>query len=242
MVHAIILAGGVGKRMGIDLPKQFIDVLGKPIIVYTLEVFDNHPEVDDISVVCVENYIDTVRLYIKQYNLKKVVHVISGGSTFDESVRCGVYNLKNCCNADDIVLLHMSVSPMVSEDLISDAIDVAVKHGLSISAEPCYLCMCEQTGESCSDKYLNREVIYGMNTPWGFRYETILNTYERAERCKHDISHDPHTSTMLIDFGETLYFSKSSLLNIKITTQEELDLFEGYRLLQNKRNLNRGDD
>ena len=145
---AVILAGGVGKRMGTDIPKQFIEVLNKPIIIYTLERFEKHPEIDAIEIVCIESHINYIRKLISDYDISKVKWVVSGGETFQESVFNGINNLKKECTGNDNVLIHMSVSPFVEDDIISDSLKICNEYGNAISANPCLLCMAIKTTET----------------------------------------------------------------------------------------------
>jgi 2-C-methyl-D-erythritol 4-phosphate cytidylyltransferase len=226
MTTAIILAGGVGKRLGADRPKQFIEVMGKPIIVYTLEKLNRHPQIDNIEVVCVKSHIDLISEYVEKYSLNKLKYITIGGDTFQKSVKNGVYNLKNDCQNDDVILVHMGISPMVSDEVITDSIEVCKKYGNAFSAEPSYMCMCEKTGDDFSDKYLDRKIIFGLNTPQSFQYGYLYDLYEKAEKEKIDFHKFQHISTLMLFKGEKLYFSKSSPLNIKITTKEDIVLFE----------------
>ena len=115
---AIILAGGIGSRVGADIPKQFILVFGKPVLVYTIEKFQNNKNIDAIEVVCLESYLSVVEEYRKQYNLSKIKWITEGGSTFSQSVMNGVNNLKGKLSDDDIVVIHFGASPFVENDII----------------------------------------------------------------------------------------------------------------------------
>lgn len=121
----IILAGGVGSRVGADKPKQFIEILGKPVLVYTIEAFQNHPDIDAIEIVCIKSHIDYLKGLIEEYKLDKVRWIAEGGEDFQHSVINGVNNLKGKLSDDDIVLVHYGASPFVSEEIITDAIRVA---------------------------------------------------------------------------------------------------------------------
>ena len=143
----IILAGGVGSRLGADKPKQFIEVLGKPVLVYTIEAFQNHPEIDAIEIVCIESHIDYLKELIKEYNLDKVKWITKGGKDFQHSVINGVNNLKDKINDEDIVLVHYGASPFVSEDIISDAIRVCKEKGNSSPAMSSVLLLGSNDGE-----------------------------------------------------------------------------------------------
>ncbi len=234
---AMILAGGVGSRMGFDIPKQFIEVLGKPIIIYTLERFEQHPDIDAIQIVCLESYIEYIKSLVIKYGIKKVRWIVPGGSTFSNSVCNGVFDLKSKCMDNDIAIIHMSVSPFVSNDIIADSISVCNKHGNAISANPSLLCMGIKSSENYSDEGVLRETLIGLNTPQSFKFGEIYDVYKKAvdENLLNKI--EPHTTSLMYEYGKRLYFSKGSQYNIKITTSKDLDLFEGYVLLKQKRNI-----
>jgi 2-C-methyl-D-erythritol 4-phosphate cytidylyltransferase len=232
LVAGCIIAGGTGERFGAAVPKQFFEVLGKPIIVYTMEQFNKNPHIDLFNVVCLFDYIDSVYTYAKQYSIKKLQKVIPGGNSFGESVKNGVYSLKEYCKNDDIFVMHMAVAPLVSNDIICDLVHICKKHGNAFSAVPSYMCMCEKTGDGFSDKYLDREKIYGLNTPQAVRYGKVLKLYQRAEREGYDLHSRTHLSTLMLDMSEKLYFSKSSPVNIKITTMEDVELLKAYLMMQ----------
>ena len=134
MNTVMILAGGIGARMGADIPKQFIKILDKPIIAYTLEIFENYEDIDAIEIVCVHGYEKYLKEIIKEYNFEKVRWICEGGSTFSLSVYQGLKNLKNVLSSNDIVIIHMGVAPFIGNDLIDDAIRVAKEKGNSILA------------------------------------------------------------------------------------------------------------
>ena len=116
---AVIIAGGTGNRMGQNIPKQFINVYDKPVLIYTLEYFDRHPEIDAIAVVCIDGWHDILRAYANQFNITKLKWIVSGGSTGQESIRNGVYALDGICSDDDIVIIHDGIRPLVDESVLS---------------------------------------------------------------------------------------------------------------------------
>ena len=129
MTTAIIIAGGSGSRMGQDIPKQFINVYDKPILIYTLEGFQKHPQIDAIEVVCLEGWHDVLWAYSKQFGIDKLKWIVSGGKTGQESIRNGVYNLEGVLSDDDIVIIHDGIRPLVDEIVLTDVILKAKKYG-----------------------------------------------------------------------------------------------------------------
>ena len=117
---ALIIAGGSGHRMGQDIPKQFINVYDKPVLVYTLEGFQKHPKIDAIELVCIDGWHDVAWAYAKQFGIDKLKWVISGGETGQESIRNGVYNLEGICAEDDIVVIHDGIRPLVDHSVLAD--------------------------------------------------------------------------------------------------------------------------
>jgi len=226
MVVAIVLAGGSGVRFGETTPKQFIEVCGKPVIIYTLERINNHLEIDEIIVPCIPEYIEQLHAFAETFKITKLKNIIPGGTTFQESMKACVYALRDRCSLDDIILMHMSISPMVSNDILADSIATCKAYGNGYSAHPSYLCICEKNGENYSDKFLDRDLVFGLNTPQTHHYGKLLEIYEKAEKDNFDINSEPHLSSIMFAYGEKLYFSKSSPLNIKITTQDDMRLFE----------------
>lgn len=232
---AVILAGGVGSRVGADRPKQFIEIMDKPVLAYTVEKFNTHPEVDAIEIVCVESHIDYLKEMIAEYKLDKVKWITKGGDTFQGSVENGVNNLKGKISDDDIVLVHFGASPFVEHDLITDAIKVCKEKGNAISTTDFFLLSGLKDDETKSTTYIDRDTVACMNSPHAFNFKFICDLYEEGERTGVINKVEPHTTTMMYALKKPIYFSKGSQTNIKITTKEDLDLFEGYVLLKQKR-------
>lgn len=229
----IILAGGVGSRVGADKPKQFIEILGKPVLVYTIEAFQNHPEIDAIEVVCIKSHIDYLKELVEKYNLDKVKWIAEGGEDFQHSVINGVNNLKGQIDDEDIVLIHYGASPFVTEDVISDAIRVCKDKGNSSPAMPSVLLLGSNDGEkSCT--WIDRDEVVVFNAPQCFKFSYITQLYEEAIEKDLLDKVEPHTTTLMYLMNREIYLSKSNQINIKITTKEDLDLFEGYVLMKNK--------
>ena len=231
---AVILAGGVGSRVGAGMPKQFVKILDKPVIVYTIEAFQKHEDIDAIEVVCVKSHIDYMRELVDTYGLSKVKWITEGGADFQGSVLNGINNLQDKCSENDIVLVHFGASPFVEGDIIADAVRVCKLKGNAISTTPFYLLSGVKDDDEKTTKWIDRDTIACMNSPHAFRYGYIRDIYKRAVEIGVIKEVEPHTTTLMYKMGETIYFSKGSQSNIKITTKEDLDLFEGYVLMKQR--------
>ena len=231
----IILAGGVGSRMGADRPKQFIEILGKPILVYTIEAYQNHPEIDAIEVVCIKSHIDYLKGLVEKYNLDKVKWICEGGEDFQHSVINGINNLKGEIDEEDIVLIHYGASPMITNDVIADAIRVCKQKGNSSPAMSSILLLGSNDGDK-SLNWVDRDKIIVFNAPQCFKFSYVTQLYDEAIEKDLIDKVEPHTTTLMYLMGREIYFSKSNQLNIKMTTQDDLDLFEGYVLMKKQKN------
>lgn len=236
MTTAIILAGGTGSRIGADIPKQFIKIMGKPILAYTLEVFQQNENIDAIEIVCHRDWMEETRAICRDYSITKFRYLTEGGETFQDSVMNGIYNLRAELGDDDMVVVSFGVSPLTTEEIINDNVRVCREHGNAIAAEDMVLCTCIKDDEFSTSRSILRETLKGFANPWAFRFGEVYEAYRTAE--EQDILKDlePHTTSLYFALGKKLYFSKTTSTNIKITTREDLDIFEGYLLLQEKRN------
>ena len=232
---AVILAGGVGNRVGAGIPKQFVEVLGKPVLAYTVEKFQNHPMIDAVEIVCIHSYIPYMEEMREKYGLSKMRWIAEGGATFQESVMNGIQYLKDKIEDDDIVLVHFAANPFVEEEIITDAIEVCREKGNAISTPPFYVLSGLKDDETKCSTWIDRDTVAVMNAPHAFRYAYIRDLYEEAVRTGAINEVEPHTTTLMWHMGQTVYFSKGSQTNLKITTKEDLDLFEGYVLMKEKR-------
>lgn len=232
----LMLAGGVGKRMGADIPKQFIKIQGKPIIVYTLELLEQNVNIDAVAIACVHGYEELLKKLLQEYNIGKVKWICEGGPTFSLSVYAGLKHLRNALAPEDLLMIHMSVAPFIGDEILDDAIRVAKEKGNSISENPCYLCMGTHDTDEYSTKSVLRETITGLNTPQTFHFGELLGLYDRAAEEGILETLEPHTTSIYYYYEKPLYFSKGSQLNIKITNQDDLDLFEAFCIMkENKR-------
>ena len=232
MNTAIILAGGTGQRMHQEIPKQFINVNDKPLIIYTLEAFQKHPQIDSILVVCIDGWHDILKAYARQNHISKLKWVISGGSTGQESIRNGVFALENECKEDDIVVIHDGIRPLVDENVLSDVIVKCGIYGNAVTSLPYNEQIFVKKDEETTEQYMPRETLRRVSTPQAYKYGTLLRSYKRAFEEKIGIYGSSYTNTMMTDLGETLHFAAGSDKNIKITTQDDLELFKALLMLK----------
>ncbi len=227
---AIVIAGGSGNRMGMDIPKQFINIYDKPILLYTLEGFQNHPLVDAIEVVCIDGWESIVRAYAKQYGVTKLQWIVKGGNTGQESIRNGVYNLEGKCSADDIIIVHDGIRPLIEPSVLTDVIRKAEDYGNAVTSMPYneQIFVVNENDESTTTKYIPREKIRRVSTPQAYRFDLIYEKYHEAFEKEIGIYGSSYTNTMMVELGVTLHFAAGSDKNIKLTTQDDLDMFKGY--------------
>jgi 2-C-methyl-D-erythritol 4-phosphate cytidylyltransferase len=205
------------------------------VLAYTVEKLNNHPLIDAVEIVCVESHIEYLREMVNKYNLDKVKWITKGGATFQGSVMNGVNNLKYKISDDDVVLVHFGASPFVEEDIITDAIEVCKEKGNAISTCDFFLLSGIKDDNTKSSTWIDRDSIACMNSPHAFKYKFIYDIYQEAVETGVIDEVEPHTTTLMYKMGKTIYFSKGNQTNIKITTKEDLDLFEGYVLMKQKR-------
>lgn len=225
---ALIIAGGSGERMGQDIPKQFLTVNEKPVIIYTLEAFQKHADIDEIAVVCLEGWEQVLRAYAKQFNISKLGNVITGGANGQGSIRNGVFELEKHCKADDIVLVHDAIRPMVSADIISDCIVKTKRYGCAIATIPCAEAMLQtDDGEISSGSY-PRDRLKRTQTPQGFKLGELCELHREA--LEKGITNSIASCTLMIEMGHQVYFSAGSEKNLKLTTIEDIDIFKALLL------------
>lgn len=225
---ALIIAGGSGQRLGQDIPKQFINVYDKPVLIYTLESFQRHPQIDAMELVCIDGWHDVVRAYAKQFNIDKLKWIVSGGDTAQESIRDGVYNLDGKCSADDIIIIHDGIRPLVDDSVLSDVIIKCGQYGNAVTALPYNEQIFVADDDKSTTRYIPRETLRRVATPQAYRYGTLKRAYHEAYEKGIGIYGSAYTNTMMVELGEKLYFAAGSDKNIKITTKDDLELFKAY--------------
>lgn len=221
---ALLTAAGGGTRMNQDIPKQFMHVENRPIIIHTLEAFQNHPSIDAIIVVTMESWKDVLLAYAKQFNIDKLKWVVPGGSNGQESIKNGINELSKFCSKDDVILIHDGNRPMVSQEIISDSIATFECYGNAITAIPCVEAVFESEDKLSSQISIPRERLLRTQTPHVYRLEKLIWAHEEAK--KRGIIDTAATCTLMQELGEKIYFSKGSEKNLKITTVDDLIIFK----------------
>ena len=227
---AIIIAGGSGHRMGQDIPKQFINVYDKPVIIYTMEGFQKHPQIDAIEVVCIDGWHDVLWAYAKQFGIDKLKWVINGGSTGQESIRNGVYNLEGKCSEEDIIVIHDGIRPLVDATVLTDVIIKCDKYGNAVTSMPYneQIFVVNEADDSTTTQYIPRETLRRVATPQAYKFGLLDKKYHEAFEKKIGIYGSSYTNTMMVELGETLRFAAGSDKNIKLTTKDDLEMFKAY--------------
>lgn len=221
----VLLAGGTGQRLGAAIPKQFVEVLGKPLIVYALEIYQRSPNIDAIEVVCVPEYMDAVWKYQTEYSISKLQWVVPGGASCQESTRNGIFALEGICSDDDILMFNMSTSVFVSEDIIEDSLQVCRKHGNAFAAMQCIYNNAETHDGLRSNRIHFKEVHRTLNLPWTAPFGTFDRLYRKAAAEGIEMSAASYVPTLFLAMGETLYLSKDTAKNkIHVSTQDDLDI------------------
>ncbi len=224
---AIILAGGTGQRLGSSIPKQFIEILGKPIIVHALQAYEQSLSIDAIEVVCIPEYIQKVWEYAEKWNIKKLKWVVTGGATCQASTRNGIFYLEGICSDDDILMLGMSTSVFVDDDIIEDSLRVCNKYGNAFAAMQCIYNLAKTTDGLTSMGLEFKELHKTLNMPWTAPFGTFNRLYRKAYEENIETAPTSYAPTLFLAMGETLYLSKDTPKNkLHVTTQDDLDIIE----------------
>ncbi len=223
---ALLIAGGAGNRMGQDIPKQFLHVDGCPIIIHTMQCFQKHPDVDAIAVVCLKGWETVLQAYANQFNIAKLKWIFPGGNSGMESIHNGIYGLKNeGCGDDDLVLIHDSVRPLLSQDIISSNIAICKAYGYAITGIQCREAILESEDGFVSTTSIPRDTLIRTQTPQTFRLGNILDVHEEAKR--KGIMDSVASCTLIAEVGgREMHIVPGSEKNIKITTVEDIEILK----------------
>lgn len=228
---ALLTAAGVGTRMKQDIPKQFIHIENKPLIIYTLEAFQKHPSVDKIIVVCLDGWHDILKAYAKQFNITKLEFIVSGGNSGQESIKNGLIELKKHFTDDSTIIIHDGNRGLVSQEIISNSLSIYNKFGNAVTAIPCVEAIFKSEDGIKSEDEIKREKVYRTQTPHVWDLGKLIWAHEKANI--KNITNTAATCSLMAALGEEIYFSKGSEKNIKVTTPEDIEIFKA--LLKTKK-------
>lgn len=233
MTTALIFAGGTGIRMNTrSKPKQFLEMHGKPIIIYTLEHFEGHNDVDNIVVVCLREWIAELEKLIRKYEITKVVKIVPGGDTGHDSIYNGLCAMKELCNDDDIVLIHDGVRPLITKELISQNIDTVKKYGNAITAEAAKESVIRCKEDGAVFEIPPRNQMYVAKAPQSFYYKDIMKLHQKAFDAGVKSIDSSHLCSL---YNVKMHMIKSTSYNIKITEPADYYIFRAlYEALENQ--------
>lgn len=223
---AMILAGGVGARMNSPVPKQFHMIKGKPVMVYTIEAFQNSTAIDDIVIVLLKEWDDIMSKYIAKYNLDKVSKIVFGGSTGFQSIQNGVKYLSETYQDEDIILIHDAVRPLLTEEVINNNIAGVEKYGNAVTVIPATEALLYSEDGETSKKIIDRNLILRTQTPQSLRLKELVNIHKEANRA--GIKDTVATCTLLVETGRKVHAVMGDNSNFKLTMPEDVALFEAY--------------
>ena len=228
---ALLLAAGTDPTFKMDIPKQFVNVYNRPVIVYTMEIFQKHPEIDAIMVACLNGWENMVEAYAKQFDISKLKWVIQGGRNGQETSRIAVDSLAGCCREEDIIVIHDAIRPLVSDDIISDSIDTCRKKGMGIAAvtsmDNVMMTDDGMTGRLSISRYAFRRI----QTPQSYFLGELRQAH--AEALEKGIIGENDTNNMISRLGRNVSLSKGSDLNLKINTVEDVAMFKALYAMRN---------
>ena len=227
MVIALLTAGGTGNRMGQDIPKQFMTIDNKPVIIYTMESFQRHPEIDGICVICLKGWDVVLQSYANQYSISKLKWIFEGGNSNQESIFNGLTGLKAAgCSDNDIVLVQDGVRPLVSERIISENIAICKKYGYAVTGLTCKEAIMEQVEDTVHEISIPRERLVRTQTPHTYHLGTLLEGHKEANA--RGIANTVASCTLFSAIGiKEQHLVKGSEQNgLKLTSPEDVELFK----------------
>lgn len=226
---AVVFAGGTGQRMGIkDVPKQFLEVDGKPIIIYTLEHFQNHPEIDEIYISCIKEWIDYLNFQIEKFGVSKVKSVVPGGSTGQDSIYLGLKEALKNSDAEDVVLVHDGVRPFITEELISRNIKDTILHGNSITCTGCNETFITSKNGVDVDTVPIRKESFNAQAPQAFKLGEIVEAHEQMREYNPDYIDVIDSCTLFNMLGKPTFLTEGVRGNTKITNPVDIYIFKAW--------------
>ena len=223
MNYALIVAAGKGLRMGnTDVPKQFLLVNGKPLLVYTIEAFEHSKEIDGIYVVTSKEYIEVIKDWCKSYKLKKIIKVIEGGDSRQESVYLGLKGMT--IKEDDVVLIHDGARPLVTKDIIKNNIECCLKYDAADTVIRVSDTIINSKDGKTVNEIPSRDELYQSQTPQTFKYGLIIKAHEAASAGQ--IPNVTDDAKLVKALGKDVHLVEGNKQNFKITTPDDLSIFE----------------
>ena len=228
MTVAVVIAGGVGSRMGACVPKQFVEVDGRPVLFWTLEAFQRHPMIDAIELVLIDGWRDVVEDFKNRLGISKLKWIVPGGASAQESIRNGVFALEGVCSPDDIVVVHDGIRPLVESAVLDSVIEVARKFGDGVTSMPYneQIFVVDEKEPSTTTKYIPRETLRRVATPQAYRFDLIDAAYHEAFEKGIGVHGSAYANTMMVELGRRLHFAAGSDRNLKLTTRGDLAVFK----------------
>ncbi len=220
----LLTAAGNATRMHQDIPKQFIHVDDRPVIIHTMGAFQRHPSIDAIIVVTLESWKEVVWAYARQFNITKLKWVVTGGETGQESIYNGLMALREHVSDEDVILIHDGNRPLISEDIISNNLAVYEEFGNAVAAVPCTEVVFVCDDKISSTETIKRERLLRTQTPHTYRYADIVRAHQMAR--ERGITSTAASCELMKELGIPSYFSKGSEENLKITTLDDLKIFK----------------
>ena len=223
MVTALIFAGGTGRRMNSrSKPKQFLEMHGKPIIIYTLEHFEYHEDVENIVVVCLAHWIEELKGLLKRYGITKVSKIVSGGETGHDSIYLGLDAMRQQAREDDIVLIHDGVRPFINEELITQNIKSVMKYGNAITVEAARESVVRSMDGETISEVPPRGEMYTAKAPQSFRFFDIMELYDMARENGVKTIDSSHLCSL---YHVPMHIVKSTKNNLKITEPADFYIY-----------------
>lgn len=221
---AVIFAGGTGQRMNTKVtPKQFLEVHGKPIIIYTLEKFEEHDEIDGIIIVCLVEWIDYLKKLLAKFGIKKVKDIVPGGETGQMSIFSGVSKAHELFSDDDLVLIHDGVRPVIDKEIISQNILCAKENGCAVTVSPAIETIALKEGSTIKN-IMNRQDCWIAKAPQTFRIGSIYDAHLKAQaESRYDFV---DSASLMLNYGTKIYPVEGNPDNIKITTPSDYYIFK----------------
>ncbi|MGE5437590.1 MAG: 2-C-methyl-D-erythritol 4-phosphate cytidylyltransferase [Syntrophothermus sp.] len=217
--HVVIPAGGKGVRSGFNIPKQYVKISGKELIAYTIDVFQKNKKVNDITIAAAKDYFEILNRIVKKYNFSKVINIIEGGSERQDSVYNALTSL--IISKDDYVIVHDAARPLISQKILNQSIEDAIKFGNSvvcIKAKDTLL-----KGNEKVEKYVDRKDMFYVQTPQIFRYSDLMKAMNKAKKQNF---YGTDESMLIKKYIGVVHITEGSSSNFKITSKEDIELFK----------------